>query len=383
MQMNRSLILTGLLWAAPYGTLLAEEAMHQVLTPLSSTTLSGYVDTSAIWKIGKGDKLVGRSFDGADRQDGFNFNVVKLSLTKPLANEDWSAGYQLDLLAGPDAAAYKTMLGDTPTDFAIQQANVKIKAPLGRGLYGTFGVFETPFGYEKFDSYLDSQYSRSYGYSIVPRQHTGLVLAYPFTDWMTVAGGVANTCISPINGRPYRLVNGVAVPAAESEKTYVGALFLSAPKSWECLKGATLTFVAGNALNGQAMATPSHADAYYVGLTIPTPLKGFSVGGAYDYLCWQGFYAHASALYLNYQAAPKLKFGLRAEYATSKPGLWTGFVNPEDKFLGLTFTTEYDLWANVLSRLEFRWDHDLTGGRPFGNTDHNSFSLAVQLVYKF
>ena len=42
---------------------LAEEAaQHQVMTDLSSTTLSGYVDTSAIWKFGTGNQYMsGRS----------------------------------------------------------------------------------------------------------------------------------------------------------------------------------------------------------------------------------------------------------------------------------------------------------------------------------
>ena len=63
----------------------AEEASHQVLTALSSTTLSGYVDTSAIWKFGSGNgPLPGRSFDGTPKQDGFNLNVVKLTVEKPL-----------------------------------------------------------------------------------------------------------------------------------------------------------------------------------------------------------------------------------------------------------------------------------------------------------
>lgn len=43
----------------------AEEAQHQVLTALSSTTLSGYVSTSAIWKFGSGNaSMPGRSYDG-------------------------------------------------------------------------------------------------------------------------------------------------------------------------------------------------------------------------------------------------------------------------------------------------------------------------------
>ena len=51
----------------------AEEAPRQVLTALSQTTLSGYVDTSAIWKLGTGNSaLPGRAYDGSGKMDGFN-----------------------------------------------------------------------------------------------------------------------------------------------------------------------------------------------------------------------------------------------------------------------------------------------------------------------
>ncbi|MBI3191954.1 MAG: hypothetical protein HYZ36_04750, partial [Pedosphaera parvula] len=73
----------------------AEEASSQLLTALSSTTLSGYVDTSAIWKFGTGNaSLPGRQYDGPSKMDGFNLNVVGLSLERPLDEGQWSAGYK-------------------------------------------------------------------------------------------------------------------------------------------------------------------------------------------------------------------------------------------------------------------------------------------------
>ena len=63
----------------------ADEKVNVVQTALSATTLSGYVDTSAIWKFGTGNaNMPGRTYDGADVQDGFNLNVVSLTLDKPL-----------------------------------------------------------------------------------------------------------------------------------------------------------------------------------------------------------------------------------------------------------------------------------------------------------
>ena len=50
------------------GSVGASRRQHQVLTALSRTTLSGYVDTSAIWKVGTGNAaLPGRAYDGATK----------------------------------------------------------------------------------------------------------------------------------------------------------------------------------------------------------------------------------------------------------------------------------------------------------------------------
>ena len=160
-------------------TAYAEEAMSQVLTAVSSTTLSGYVDTGAIWKPGTGgnDNLPGRFNDGAGKMDGFNLNVVSLTLEKPLGEENWAAGYQVQLLYGPDAVAYnpsanltaevvddngngtidegESVSGALPSDFAVKNANVTVRFPIGNGLDFKMGVFDTIIGYEVFDSYLN------------------------------------------------------------------------------------------------------------------------------------------------------------------------------------------------------------------------------------
>ena len=58
-----------------------DAAPSTVLTALSSTTLSGYVDTSMQWNLGTGNaNTPGYSFGGSSKADGFNLNVVQLSL---------------------------------------------------------------------------------------------------------------------------------------------------------------------------------------------------------------------------------------------------------------------------------------------------------------
>src|SRR5687767_5815231 len=101
------------------GSVAHAEEQSSVMTALSSTTLSGYVDTSVSWWTGTQRKdggrpnlgLPGRTFDGADKQDGFNLHAVKLVLEKPLGDAtSWSAGYKADLVFGPDANYYGTLL---------------------------------------------------------------------------------------------------------------------------------------------------------------------------------------------------------------------------------------------------------------------------------
>src|SRR5437667_4958438 len=55
----------------------AEEKASAIMTALSSTTISGYVDTSAHWDIGTGNAFVPGFIYNAGKQDGFNLNKVK------------------------------------------------------------------------------------------------------------------------------------------------------------------------------------------------------------------------------------------------------------------------------------------------------------------
>src|SRR5438477_11921152 len=60
----------------------ADEKLSAVQTALSSTTISGYVDTSAQWNFGTGTGANFYKFGGENKSDGFNLNVVQLSLAK-------------------------------------------------------------------------------------------------------------------------------------------------------------------------------------------------------------------------------------------------------------------------------------------------------------
>src|SRR5262245_34874017 len=82
------------------GTGSAEEKLNQMWTALSSTTISGYVNTSIHWNLGTGNGHVpavsynAASSSTASKQDGFNLNAVKLAIEKPLDEAQWAAGYK-------------------------------------------------------------------------------------------------------------------------------------------------------------------------------------------------------------------------------------------------------------------------------------------------
>ena len=386
------------------------DKMNNVWTSLSSTTIKGYVNTSMHWDPGTGNANPPAFAYNAGKQDGFNLNAVKVSIEKPLDEAQWAAGYAIDLIFGPDAVTYGTTLdsnGDSSAA-AIKQAYVALRAPVGNGLDFKVGVFDTIIGYESFDAGSNPNYTRSWGFTIEPKSHTGVLMSYQVNKAISFSGGIANTVGPVINAR----ANG---PKAESYKTYMASTALTAPDEWGFIAGSTLYagFVNGF---GSSSTYPGGeglgADTFslYVGATINTPVKNLKVGAAFDYLgstdefSQDEFYANAWALYTSFQATEKLSLHLRGEYTTTDTGiLGTGVQNTHDSksaIFSLTGTLQYDLWANVISRLEVRWDHQAgdadmdgfggnlapSGGGKGGTTpndDRNAVMIAANIIYKF
>jgi hypothetical protein len=361
----------------------AEESPNQVLTALSSTTLSGYLDTSAIWKFGEGTRVVGRAFDGTAKQDGFNLNVVAISLSRPPGEDTWAAGYNATLLFGPDAVGFNHSVGAMPSDMSLKDAYVALRAPIGNGVLFKLGTWDKIIGYEAFHNHLNPNFSRSYGFVIGPGQNTGLLASYDLCESLSASAGVANARNVGVNVRASR----GATLAEESEKAYTAALTFRAPDEFGFLKGASMT-VGG--ISGFAGA-PRRTQNFYVGAAIPTPIKGLSVGVSHDRQ-WRedgggvdASHVNATALYLLWQATEKLVLNQRFDYASGSTGT-LGYVTgsgENNELFSYTVTVDYKLWANVVSRAEFRWDHDLSDANPFGNNDENAASLALNVVYLF
>jgi hypothetical protein len=372
---------------------------HPVNTALSATTLSGYVDTSAIWNFGSGYTVANRFANtAADRQDGFNVNTVKLQLEKPIDEGTWSAGYKVETMFGPDA---DVMPGVLSSGVAIKQAYVALRAPVGNGIDFKIGQFDPIVGYEVTDSYANPNFSRSFGFNnLEPFGHTGVLASYQATEIIGVTLGVANGDNGfglnggslTANGFPSGRVGGSGRGAlAESSKVYMAGLVVKAPESTGWLAGSSLY---AGVVNGDRAGALPDPTLLYVGASLATPIKALSIGASADVLLnatFDGSYANAYALYAGFQLTEKLKINNRFEYATSgygaflpaftAAGLPTGIT--EDKVIGETLTLDYALWANVITRAEFRWDRAVNGGVGPFDGQKNDLSLSANIIYKF
>lgn len=387
------------------GAARGEEGTAGLMTALSSTTISGYVNTSMHWNPGTGNGHAPDYFyNSSTKQDGFNLNVVDLTLERELDEATWSAGYKVQLWFGPDARRFGTTIDGGGVDSsaaAVRQANVTLRAPVGNGLDFKVGVFDGLLGYESHDAGRNPNYTRSYGTTLAPHSHTGVQVSYQFASWLGAAFAVADTVGPVINSR-------ANPPKAESYKAYSGLVALSAPEEWGFLAGSALY---GGVINGYNTGSDWDQTVWYTGLTLNTPLPSLRLGGAYTYLGTTDFnagnddYANALALYGSFQLTEKLSLHGRAEYAWSSTGLFdgnTGIAGGNSEVFALTGTLQCDLWRNVISRLEVRWDHQAGdgdmpgyGGTPIGVGGgglgggssagglRNAVLLSANIIYQF
>ncbi len=363
--------------------------MNAVQTALSSTTLSGYVDVAATWRPGT-DQSPGGGTQNIPRysyakNDGFSFNAVDIALDHPEDESPWAAGYHVEMMFGPDnPLGYGSYIAGIA---GLRQAYLTLRTPVGNGIDWKVGVWDPIIGYESNSDPLNPNYTRSYGYTTEPVSETGVLATYKVNDMVTVEAGIADTWS---NG-PF--LTSAGQPRFESQKAYMGAAVFTAPDSAGFMKGATFTVGAVDAAG--------NATSFYFGATLPTPVKALNLGFAFDYYDlhnsgptnpsndseWVG------GIYGSFQATDKLTFNLRAEYLSSSGGAGSGLLYdsatvPGNSAEELTATAQYNLWANVISRVEFRWDHvehgNWFGYNSAGNAFRaNDFMLALNLIYQF
>jgi hypothetical protein len=353
-------------------------------TAVSSTVISGYVDVAAQYNPGD-PGTAHQPLGSFGTVDGFSLNSVTISLDKPLDESPWASGYHVDLNWGN----FANLLGAVPGAAPVRQAYVTMRTPVGNGIDWKMGAFDGVTGYEGNTGYANPNYTRSYGYQINPASELGFIGSYKIVDGVTVQMGIAQ------RGATFGIAGQSAVGL--SSKDYIATLALTAPDSWGWLKGSTVNLGVVQGLDNGGV------NNYSANVTLATPVTGLKFGLAFDAaqtltqtgaivpvslggpfpslgpdLDWN---AYIYGAYLTYQATDKLAFNLRGEYVDISHTVQNA-PNIEE----VTATIEYDLWANVVSRVEFRWDH--SEGMPLFNgvtapSAQDAYLLALNLVYKF
>ena len=403
----------------------AEEKMSFAQSAVSGTTISGSVDTSIEWDVSPSrapfNNVLGLNYSGssigipfrANKQNGFNLNLVELNINKPMDETPWASGYNVSLLFGPDAVGYNSSANGaggqfgfgSGSDFAIKDANVVVRVPVGNGLDVKIGVFDSIIGYEVFEAGNNPNFTRSWGYAIEPKQHTGLLATYRINDSVAISAGVANTLMPGIQSLHPNTQNTGNLDAQNywEDKTGMASFTLTAPQSWGWMEGTSFSAGAVYGFNKNS----SGAYNVYAGLTVPTPIKGLAFGAAFDYLRFGTDYlyidqtpntyngkaereAYSFALYSAWQATEKLAFNVRGEYGhgyVGDRGIISASTPYNDHFSGdiwsLTTTLQYSLWANVISRVEARYDNAGNNNNFARNQTTDQVSLYLNLIYKF
>lgn len=374
--------------------------ISQVQTALSDTTISGYVDVSAQFTPQSGSTQPGANTGTApnyyygNAANSINLNVVDIAIDHPMDESPWASGYHVEFFVGPVA-------NSMGLNNDIRQAYVTLRTPVGNGIDWKVGVFDTIVGYESTSTINNPNYSHSYAYNMEPTTHTGILANYKATDWLSAQFGIADESYAGYGGYTAASSSGLYHP------TFMWGPTLTAPDSFGWAKGATLSAATiitggntaenGGGLNGSYEG--AGAKSIYVGLTLPTPIAALTTGASFDYLSANDVDGHAwdAALYSSYKFNDKLSLNLRGEYYDGQPlnasgAYYTGnppygtAFNGNQQAQEITATVQYALWANVLTRLEVRWDHVCHGNgytTPAGTNEQNAFMLAAQAVYQF
>jgi len=386
-----------------------ETKISQLNTALSNTTISGYVDVAAQFTPQSGSTQPGGNsgtaitpnyYYGAPA-NSINMNVVDIAIDHPEDESPWASGYHVEFFVGPVA-------NSMGLNNDIRQAYVTLRTPVGNGIDWKVGIFDTIVGYESTTSANNPNYSHSHGYNMEPTTHTGILASYKATDWLSAQVGIADESYGGFGVYNAASTSGLYHP------TFMWGPTLTAPDSFGWAKGATLsiaTIITGgnNAENGGAQNAAggpnpykgAGAQTFYAGVTLPTPVAALKFGASFDYLAAHDIAANAwdGAVYSTYQFNDKLSLNLRGEYYAGEPlnaagGYFTGpgygtTALSYQQAQELTATVQYALWANVLTRLEVRWDHVNHGNgytTPSNgevSNQQNAFMLAAQAIYTF
>jgi len=324
----------------------AQEAAAGANALAASTTLSGYVSTSYTLD------------DVAANNDSFNLDVVDLKFASAQGAGEYATGYTVELWAGGSHALGTADAGNAGT-VELMQANIDLRLPVGNGLDLKLGQFTTVVGAET-DNYTENAfYTRSRAFNNdQPTHHTGVLASYQLTDDASISVGFVNDTTS------------TRVNTDDGGTAYLVSLSYTLPESTGFLGGTELTY----ARVDSAGASGSERDNSYLGASIPLPVEGLTYSLAWDNVEYEtGADTTLIGHYLSYALNDKTTVNLRYETGNINNGGGAGNI---DGIQDLSVGIDYQLWENVISRVEYiSTDQD--------GAASSDESLVFNIIYSF
>jgi hypothetical protein len=368
------------------GSTQAQDAAEAAPALAASATLSGYVSTGYRWGPGTGNFAYGLS-GTTSRANAFSLDVVALSLHRPMENWILDSGYRVDLWLGPDASDLDT--GSSTSSAELRQAYLDLRFPLVNPLTAgettsldlRIGTFNSIVGFESPDHNANAHYTRSWGYSIQPTVHTGLLAFFPGTgrpgvdplyEWDSryqIAFGVANTNDPRINSSP----------ANADRKTLLAGFMWELPDALGPLGGSRFSL---GYVNGRARTGSDPIQNLSLGLGLLPKYEKWNLSLTHDSRILPGTGNDDSVfgLYVGHTLSDDLSLSARAEIYQEGAKLYSGgSATEQTDGQGLTLTLNYKIWENVISRLEYRWDNT---DEPV-NGRHNNQGFHLNFIYEF
>ena len=351
-------------------------------------TIHGYVSSTYHVTTGPESGNHSYAFSGeGGKADLFALDVVSLTFEHPLRDDWFDSGFKAQFWIGPDAGDLKSdSRRDADAELSVRNAYIDLRFPFDRSeiapdksLDLRLGVFETPIGRESVDRSLNPHVTHSWGFTLEPTLHTGLLLTLPSQGhiadqmdwgdpWWRLRLGVANTQDARING----------TPGNDDRKTLLLNGTASLGESFGFLKG---TEVSAGYIYGRPHATTEPVQNLYLGLGRALGEK-WTGGLAFDARLTHGAGNDDSVLglYVSRKLSPKLDLFVRGERFEDGAKLFENESAAEQSDgLGLTVTLDYKLWEGVRSRLEWRWDKT---DAPV-NGRHHKQSVIANFIYEF
>jgi hypothetical protein len=408
-----------------------DQGINYVETAQKGITLSGYVDTSYTYQFaGAGEYSQNTPFGGQNpggtapanqhaalRQfdtsnNTFNINAVKIALEKALPDKnEWAAGFRIDTIYGEDAKYLNDTAINGPTNtsgLALEQALVKFRIPVGNGLDIYAGKFVTFLGYEVIESPANLNFSRGLLFTnLIPLTHTGVYADYKFNDTLEAKFGIVdgwNNSTSPsigagngVNGNNNSSSFGKALTGqlninAPGKNANITQSFIYSPDGEPGVVGAdngplVVYDIWGNwnptFIKDSNLLLGFNIDLGYNGAS-GTPTAGTGGTGAIN----DSNTFYGVALYAQYKFSKVFNLAGRLEYMHEDAAVNSKFLpNADGPFPGAfstddyegTITASFNIWDNLLTRIEYR--HDILEGQGVGQTNNDEVTLNA--VYSF